>query len=168
MLTEEQEATLLANVKSITDRMALVDEVFRQMKLGRNMVLAFICGHSGLYFPGNFLRDWGREFGIGLGPDPVSEVLNTDYHTPLPSITRDTRSIEQIAYGVESTRAQVDALLVDIDQVNREQAWAVLATEDPYIEKRMAIIRPRQLNNPLGGALRMLQTEWVRQNGGLK
>lgn len=167
-MTEAQEQEMLANVKSLTDHMRMVDEVFRALKVGRNMALVFRCGHSGLYFRGDFLRGWGRDYGIGLGPDPVSEVLNSDYDIALPALTRDIRDINQIMFPVASTRAQVDALLVDVDAVTAAGEWAVLAKDDPDMYERAGIVRARQIRNPRGGPLLSLETEWRRLKGVLK
>lgn len=146
-MTEEQERELLLNVKSLTDHMTMVDEVFKSAKLGREMVLAFQCGHSGMYFPGDYVRQWGREYGIGLGPHPVSETLDTDYYTPPARITPDVRSIEQIMHPVGVTCAQVDYTLVAKDAYDLN--LLIPANNDPYMVERAKIIRAKQLVNPL-------------------
>lgn len=164
-MTEEQEQKLLADVKSVTDRLTYVDEVFAALRVGRNMALVFQCAHSGLYFDGSYARMWGKDYGIGLGPDVCSEVLNSDYDSPLPQINGAIRRIEQIAFGVQVSKAQMDAHLADVDLLTKEKLWAVPAAKDPDMDVRMAIVRPRQLNNPRGGSLLALQTEWSRLKG---
>lgn len=161
-MTENEEQALLANVKSLTDHMTLVDEVFRQLKVGRNMVLAFQCGHSGLYFPGDYLKEWGRLYGIGLGPTPVSEVLDTDYHTAPPEITASIRSLDQIMHPVGNCMAQVDAMLVEANAF--EYDAALLATDDPFMEERIRIVRPKQQVNPLS-RLPILAARWAQKGG---
>ena len=168
MLTEQQEQKLLADVKSITDSLAYVDAVFKAAKLGRNMALVFQCAHSGLYFDGSYAREWGRTTGIGLGPDVCSEVLDTDYDSPLPSLNGRIKRVEQISFGVIVSKAQMDAHLADLDAIEEAGQWAVPAIEDPDLERRIAIVRPRQLKNPRGGALLAIQTEWTRQKGLVK
>jgi hypothetical protein len=164
-VTEEQEHKLLADVKSITDRLDLVDKVFKAAKFGKKMELVFQCAHSGLYFDGSYAREWGRSYGIGLGPDVCSEVLDSDYDTPLPPLNGSIKRIEQVAFGVLVSKAQMDAHLADVDQITKAGLWAVEAQEDPDMEARMAIVRPRQLRNARGGALLALNTEWMRQKG---
>jgi len=51
------------------------------------------------------------------------------------------------------------------EQLDAEKLWAVPAIDDPDMEARMAIVRPRQLRNPRGSALLVLQTEWARMKG---
>lgn len=164
-MTEQEERELLANVRSFTDHMRMVDEVFKALRIGRNMAPAFQCGHSGLYFRGNYLREWGKTVGIGQGPSPVSEVLDTDYDGNLPALSGEIKRIEQIMYPMGFTNAQVDACLVDVDQVTADGKWAVLATDDPEMEERALIVRSKQLVNERAGALISLETEWNRLRG---
>jgi len=164
-VNKETEEALLANVKSLTDRMDLVDEVFKQLRVGRTMVLAFQCGHSGLYLPGDFVKNWGRGYGIGLGPNPVSEVLDTDYFTDPPAITGEIRSLEQIMHPVGNCLSQVDYMLVE--EAVYEQNKAVLAVEDPYMTKRAAIIRAKQVDNPKS-KLRNMAVAWDRAGRNLQ
>jgi len=164
-MTEEQEKKLLADVKSVTDHMRMVDAVFKAAKLGKKMELVFQCAHSGLYFDGSYAREWGRTYGIGLGPDVCSEVLDSDYDTPLPPLNSAIKRVEQVAFGVLVSKAQMDAHLADVDLITEANQWAVTADEDPDLDQRMAIVRPRQLRNPRGGALLAINTEWARQKG---
>jgi len=165
-VTEEQEIRLLQDVKSVTDHMKMVDEVFKQARLGINMVMVFQCGHSGLYYPGDFVREWGRLYGIGLGPHPVSECLNSDYYTNPPRITEDLRSIEQIMHPMEVTCAQVDYDLVDEGAFKSNRL--VLAKDDPRCFERAMILRKNQLANPLGQlakyqGLSLTEARWLER-----
>jgi len=162
-VNEQQEATLLANVKSLTDHMTMVDEVFKKARLGVNMVLAFQCGHSGLYYPANYVKDWGREYGTGLGPNPVSECLDTDYEIAVPRITPEIRSIDQIMHPVGNCCAQMDYDLVEeaAYMANR----AVLAKDDPFMEERADIIRGKQMKNPKS-RLPLAMTAWTQARRG--
>lgn len=155
-----QEQALIENVKSLTDKMTMVDKVFEKLRVGQNMVLAFQCGHSQLYFPGDYLKQWGRLYGIGLGPTPVSEVLDTDYYTAPPTITNEIKSLDQIMHPVGNCFAQVDAMLVEESAYNAAQA--ILAIDDPYMDKRIAIIRPKQLENPLS-KMGILAAMWAQK-----
>jgi len=146
ILDEERLNALEENLKSVTDHTKLVDDVFKAMKVGRSMVLAFQCGHSGLYMPADYVKNWGRGYGIGHGPHPVSEVLDTDYHTAPPAITPETESLDQIMHPVGTTFAQVDYMLVDEAVFNSEAA--VLVRDDPHMRKRSSIVRNKQMINP--------------------
>lgn len=42
-------------------------------------IKVYQCGHSGLFLPGDYVENWGKWYGRGLGPTPVSECLNTSY-----------------------------------------------------------------------------------------
>lgn len=156
-MKQEEIQTLLDNVKSLTDRMTMVDEVFKQLRVGRKMVLAFQCGHSGLYLPGDYVKNWGRGYGIGLGPNPVSEVLDTDYFTAPPTITVETESFDAVMHPVGPSFAQVDYMLVDEDAFNANTA--VLDKEDPKMRRRATIVRGKQLRNPRS-KLRTLAMAW--------
>lgn len=160
-MTPEQEQQLLENVKSLTDHMTMVDEVFKQLKVGREMTLAFQCGHSGLYLPPDYVKEWGRDYGVGLGPHPVSEVLDSDYHTPPAKITHDIESFDQIMHPVGNTFAQVDYMLVEVNAY--EQGLAILVRDDAKMKRRASIIRAKQMVNKKS-KLPILAVAW-RQAG---
>jgi len=158
-MEKQTEQELLENVKSLTDHMKMVDEVFTKLRVGRNMVLAFQCGHSGLYLPGDYVKNWGRGYGIGLGPNPVSEVLDSDYFTNPPAITEDTQSIEQIMHPVGNSFAQVDYMLVD--QAAFDENSAVLVKDDPFMKLRARIVREKQMVNPRS-KLKFMHMAWAQ------
>lgn len=146
---------LEASIREVTDKTGgLMDLV-----LQKNFEPGFICGHSRLFFPPDYLKEWGKLYGIGLGPDPVSEALDSDYDTAPPEITPRTRSIDQIMHPLMVTRAQVDFVLLP---PGSGIARAVLAEEDTALEKRVAIIRPKQLANKRG-QLRVMQAAWLQK-----
>jgi len=161
-VNQEQEEALLANVKSLTDSMSLVDAIIRAEKLGQPKVMVFRCGHSGLFFPGDFLRGWGSLYGIGLGYSPVSEVLDSDYQTPPPAISPAIRNIDQIMHGLCVCNAQVDAVLVPEAEYFSNRA--VLAIDDAQMDERVKIILPKQLAK--SPTLKMLRANYASMNGG--
>lgn len=131
-----------ANLKAVTDRVGgLMDEV-----RGKGLVPAFRCGHSGLYFGGDYIKQWGRKYGIGLGPSPVSEVLDSRYECAPPKLTAAIRSIDQIMHPLMHTAAQVDMVMVRPEVLEAESA--VPAILDPYMRQRVSIIMRKQLVNP--------------------
>jgi len=140
--------TLVANVKSITDRLDLVDQVLKANRLGRDTVMAFRCGESGLLYPGNYVKDWGKQYGIGLGPHPVSESLQSEYEVAPPAITPEIQSIEQIMHPLRSSGAQMDMVLVDASEFS--ESAAVLAKDDARMRLRVPILISKQLNNSRG------------------
>lgn len=150
MMTPEEVET---NLRAVTDKVGLLmDKV-----LQKGFVPAFVCNHSGLLLPGDYVKQWGRKYGIGQGPSPVSEVLDSDYDTDAPDITPQIRSIEQIMHPVGPCFAQVDLLLVDPQEFSAKAA--VLAMDDEQMYTRARIVRARQLVNPRG-RLRTMQTKW--------
>lgn len=146
MLTEQQEKELLENVKTFTDHKKYVDAIFKSARLGKDMVVAFQCGHSGMLYPADYLKEWGKKYGIGLGPEPVSECLDSEYDSAPALMTSEIKSFEQIAHGVVVTKAQLDHVLVSVDAFDSLQLITALA--DPFGEKRMKIVRVNQLKNP--------------------
>jgi len=145
-LTEAQEQKLLADVRSVTDRMDAMDLIVKAARLGEEMITVFQCGHSGMFFPGDYVRNWGKFYGIGLGPHPVSECLDSEYDTPIPRITPDIRSIEQIMHPLTITFAQVDFDVVPVSLF--EENALILAKDDPHLVERATLIRKKQLANP--------------------
>lgn len=137
--------SLESSLKAVTDRIGgLMDQV-----LQKGFVPAFRCSHSGLLLPGEYVRDWGRNgIGIGLGPDPVSEVLDTDYDTPPPALTNEIRRIEQIMHPVGPCMGQIDLVMVPPSVF--EETAAILDREDDLMETRASIVRKKQLANPRG------------------
>lgn len=154
---------LEAAVRAVTDSNRSIDAILRNARLGREMAVAFQCNHSGMHFPADYVKNWGKLYGIGLGPDPVSECLNSDYDMPVPEITPDIRSWEQIMHPLITTKAQVDMMEVAIDQVQ----YLVLAKDDPYLDERARIVRQKQLTNPRS-RLRLMAVKWQEMRGALK
>lgn len=153
MITEERAAAIESQLRSVTDDIGrLMDRV-----LQKGFIPAFRCSHSLLWLPGDYVKEYGRLYGIGLGPNPVSEVFDTDYGTPPPAITPDIQTIEQIMHPAGPCFAQVDFQLVAPEEF--EAGKAILASEDPRVTKRAAILRAKQLKNPRG-RLRALQAKW--------
>lgn len=131
-----------SQLKTATDNIGrLMDLVTK-----KGMVPAFRCGHSGLYFPGDYLKEWGRKYGIGLGPTPVSEVLDSRYDCAPPKVTANIRSLDQIMHPLAHTFAQVDMELVLPEQLDAKAAVTMQA--DPYLQQRARIVLQKQLVNP--------------------
>lgn len=152
---------LEADIRAVTDSNKAIDQVLKQARLGLEMVVVFQCGHSGLYFPSDYVKEWGRSYGIGQGPDPVSEVLDSDYHTAPPAITPEIQSFDQIMHPVGNCCAQMDLDLVAKEVFEANQAIA--AKDDPRMKRRCEIVREKQLLNPKS-RIRLLAMEWQRLN----
>lgn len=151
---QQLEEALLATTDQIGVLMDLV--------LQKGFVPAFVCNHSGLYLPGDYIKEWGRIYGIGYGPSPVSEVLNSDYNSDLPAITPDIRRIEQIMHPIGPCMSQVDRVMLPPPEYNSK--LAIIDAEDYAMEKRVPILREKQLANPKG-RLQVLQSAWLQKKG---
>lgn len=153
MITEERAAEIESQLRAVTDSYGrLMDKVMQ-----KGFIPAFVCNHSGLLLPGDYVKQWGRAYGIGQGPSPLSEVLDSDYDTDAPDITPQIRSIDQIMHPVGPCFAQVDLLMVDPSEFAAKAA--ILAKDDEGMYERVKIVRQRQLVNPRG-RLRALQAKW--------
>lgn len=166
-MDEVTEAKLLADVKSVSDSLKKVDAILKANRLGVNVKMVFVCGDSGLLYPSDYLRNWGKPYGIGLGPHPVSESLQSEYEVDPPMITSATKSLDQIMHPLRSSCAQMDCLLVDVD--NPQYAFAVIAAMDPDYELRAPILRAKQLANPRSRLARggsVVSAAWSKQKTG--
>lgn len=129
-------------VKSVTDKVGgIMDAVAK-----KGFVPAFVCGHSGLYLPGDYIKEWGRKYGIGLGPHPVSEVYDTDYHTDPPPITPRIRNVDQIMHPAGPSMSQIDHIMLHPTVMSANAA--IMHHEDRDVSKRAKILLAKQLANP--------------------
>lgn len=102
------------------------------------MVKCYRCSHSGLYFPEDYVKEWGKKYGIGLGNVPVSEVLDTDYHSKIDTTVRG----EKMMHSVGVTRAQLDFCIIPEEEYEANKA--IIAVNDPDYSQRIDIIRSKQ------------------------
>lgn len=102
------------------------------------MVFAFRCSRTGLYFPADYVEQWGRKYGDGLGPVPVSEALVNAYDQPIP----DTGRVGEAMHPLAVCRAQVD--LVQITESEYESKRAIIDKHDPAMTERAALMREKQ------------------------
>jgi len=111
-------------------------------------MLAYQCSSTGLLFPGDYIEEWGRKYGIGLGPVPVSEAWETMYDSPVAMPNRDTRSLHDCGHPIRSCCAPVFPVQVTAEQFEKEKA--ICASEDPRGEARWKIVRAIQVKNKKG------------------
>jgi len=147
---------------AVTSKLTAVDKILKARGLGVDMVMVFRCGESGLFYPADYAKEWGRKYGIGLGPHVCSEALQSDYHSDLPAITPAIRRIEQIMHPVRNCCGQMDWDLVEARDA--ETGAAVLAQGDEDMTMRAPILRAKQMANPLG-RIKLLQAQWARERG---
>jgi hypothetical protein len=103
------------------------------------MPLAFRCARTGMLYPSDYVEKWGQKYGIGLGPEPISEALTNQYLMPIANGKDSAHTMRPV--GV--CRAQVD--LVTVTQEEFDSNKAVLAVEDTDMSQRATIMRKRQI-----------------------
>jgi hypothetical protein len=123
----------------------MIDKVFCAARIGL-MVLVFQCNESGLYFPANYVRGWGTEWGLLLGPDVCSETLQSQYDIAPPLPDRQTISMDQIMHPLRVSRCQVDALLVE--RSIADENMAIPHNGDEELRLRAPVLLQRQRANP--------------------
>jgi len=152
--------------KQTTDHMTMVDSVFAASKQGLNMVPVFQCTHSGLYLPADWGKNW-KKYATGLGPVPVSPVLDSQYHIDPPAITAKTRRIEQIMHPVAHIKSDVQLITVTAAAAKDPKNQMIMMADDPDMELRSVILRNNQLKNPKG-RLGLVQAAWASVKGSAK
>ncbi len=106
------------------------------------MPFVYRCRHTGGYYPLDYYDRWGKDVGVGLGPKPVSESLNTDYQgKPVPCGQLGD------CHPVGNSYAELD--LVSVSDAEYEKGKLILHKDDPDYRQRMQIIREKQRRNPL-------------------
>ena len=111
-------------------------------------MIAFMCSSTGLYFPPDYVEEWGRKYGHGLGPMPVSEAWETMYQAPVAMPTRDTRSLHDCGHPIKSCMAPVYP--VEISEEEYRSGKAICHHEDPRGTARWEIVRAKQVQNKKG------------------
>lgn len=100
-------------------------------------MLVFRCSRTGLYYPADYAELWGRKYGIGLGPEPVSEALVNLYDRK-PS---DRSAV--LMHPLAVCRAQMDCINVTEDEYLMHVP--VLQIEDKRMALRAPLMRAKQM-----------------------
>jgi hypothetical protein len=98
-----------------------------------------VCNKCGTIFPEDYMKNWGRKYGIGLGPEPVCEALDSKYEMDIAANKQDPLSA---MFPVGVCKGSLT-----IQQLPAETETAVLAVDDPYMQKRAKIMRDIQRGN---------------------
>lgn len=140
----------------VTSSKAFIDAMVAANKKGVNLVPAFRCGHSGMYYPSDYLEEWGIGYGVGLGPTVVSECLDSIYTTE-PAELKYCRSIDDIQHPVQVCHAQLDFVMVPKSEYDAN--LLIAHQDDLEMQLRRPIIIANQLDNPMS-KIGMYRTEF--------
>ena len=135
-MTPEQ---LEAALKTVTDRLDHLDPLITGKEY-----MYFRCLHSGKFFPADYIKEWGRKYGIGLGGDPRSECLDSQYNVK-PSL-EGIRTLDDIMHPCKISGAPLDVVYAS----KKAPASLLLITknQDRNGSKRGALMRANQLKHP--------------------
>ena len=100
----------------------------------------FRCSRTGMLYPADYIEQFGRRYGIGLGPVPVSEALINVYESKIGESEDPMKSM----FPVAVCRAQMDLVDLDDNDPDLKSREAVIALDDIHMEKRAEIMRGRQ------------------------
>lgn len=146
----------IQNLRTVTDSNKNLDAI---MKDGKHVW--FRCLHSFLLFPGDYLRLWGKKYGIGLGGEPRSECLDSIYNIT-PYIGRGVRDIEQIMHPVKISGAPLDYVLMSPAEAAGQRL--ITSYEDVRMMKRGRLLLAKQLENPRS-QVALFRTKFLTQGG---
>jgi len=92
-----------------------------------------------MLYPADYVEEWGRKYGIGLGPVPVSEALTNQYDQPIA----ESDDFDRTMHPVGNCLSQIDC--VDVTDEDYERDKAILAIDDVKLNHRGSIMRDLQL-----------------------
>lgn len=102
-------------------------------------MLVFRCSRTGLYYPSDYVENWGLKYGRGLGPTPVSEAVVNQYNRKISIGKYGKMVMHPIGYCY----AQVDAM--EISEEEYAQHVPILVIDDPRYVDIGQIMRDKQL-----------------------
>ena len=145
-----------ANLKAITDRLDHLDPLVTGKEF-----LFFRCSHSGKFFPGDYVKEWGRRYGVGIGGEVRSEALDTMYEVD-PMLHKSLRSIKQIMHPCKVSGAPV--IPVFLAKIPARKDLLIPEFEDKYGDARAEILLSYQMKNKRS-KIRLYQTMYAKQFG---
>jgi len=100
------------------------------------MKTGFICQSCGAIWPNDYIDQWGRKYGIGLGSSPCCEAMRSDYSRPI-AFAPETPEKAMHPVGVcKGTLQQKD--------FDDYVVGFIPASSDPSMMKRADLIRDKQ------------------------
>ena len=104
--------------------------------------MPFRCSRTGMCYPDDYVEQWGRKYGIGLGPTPVSEALVSEYNGPIAQVSDQNMLMHPLA----TCKAQIDYIeKVSAEDIAAGKDKPILAVDDPLIMTRGPMMRAKQL-----------------------
>lgn len=109
----------------------------------------FRCSHSGLLLPPDYKENWGIFYGHGLGPEPVSECLDSNMRVK-HDLTRAnyTGDPREFMFPFHVTHAKIELVDVPKAEYEKPENRMILAIDDPSFARRCAILRDKQKDKP--------------------
>jgi hypothetical protein len=101
---------------------------------------AFQCQHSDLLLPGDWVKEWGRKYGHGLGPVPVSPCLDSQYHCTMGEAHEPNSGV--MMHPVGYTYAGIQE--VDVTKEEFAKRAMILHEDDRQMTKRVKVILEKQ------------------------
>ena len=111
-------------------------------------VVALQCNETGMYLPDDYEKEWGRKYGIGRGPKPLTPVMDTlEDQQPTIGVV-DGEEVYMFPIGFRMTTDMGFTRVTLPDQATFDANAAVTDLEDPKMIKRIKIVRSKQLEKP--------------------
>jgi len=98
---------------------------------------ALRCSRTGILFPDDYVENWGKKYGIGLGPVPVSEALVNLYDGHEASGQGEKKS-----FPVGVCRAPLS--FITVSEATFKENAAIIASDDINMNARAEVMRSRQ------------------------
>lgn len=137
---EQKVEEILSSLRTVTDRIDMLDPLIEGKQ---NMY--FVCLHSGMYFPADYIKMWGKKYGIGLGGEARSECLDTEYNVR-PAL-EGIKTIEDIMHPCKVSGAPLDVVFTS--KPVPKSRLLITSYHDRRGELRGPLMRKKQLRNPL-------------------
>jgi len=160
MYTEEEIEKI---VSALGSNKTFLDKIVKSMRSDVPAAVlqpAFVCGASGLFFPGDYVENFGSKYGSGLGYVVCSETLQTNYDRD-PVMPRNSIDPSDLMHPVYVSRAPVS--FIPQPTAALEGRMAIVAKSDQRMWKRREILRIKQGKNPRSRITRF-RAEWARIN----
>jgi len=101
------------------------------------MQLVYVCARTNVVFPPDYIEEWGRKYGHGFGPVPLSEGLVNDYWLPVVG------SGDNAMHPLSVCRSQVDRIKMSEEEY--AETAAILQIDDQKMITRSALMKLKQI-----------------------